>query len=55
MKKSVKKLRLHRETLRNLTDEGLGVAVGGVSLGTRCATECDGCTDTCTLCSKTCK
>ncbi|MFL6234306.1 MAG: hypothetical protein ACJ76N_14315 [Thermoanaerobaculia bacterium] len=57
MKKGVKKLRLHRETLRRLTDRSLGAAVGGITLGTRCGTECDTCdrTDTCTQCSNTCK
>ncbi|MFL6234307.1 MAG: hypothetical protein ACJ76N_14320 [Thermoanaerobaculia bacterium] len=57
MKKGVKKLRLHRETLRSLTDRSLGTAAGGVSVGTFCATECvDGCvrTDTCTQCSRVC-
>jgi len=56
MKKGIKKLRLHRETLLSLTERNLGIAVGGVTAGTRCGTECDGCdrTDTCTQCSKTC-
>ena len=54
MKKGVKKLRLHRETLINLTEEGLGTALGGLSAGTRCATDCDGCTDTRTQCSRVC-
>jgi hypothetical protein len=56
MKKGVKKLRLHRETLRRLTDRSLGAAVGGITLGTRCGTECDTCdrTDTCTQCSRVC-
>lgn len=56
MKKGVRKLRLHRETLRRLTDWSLGTVAGGVSLGTRCTTGCDTCdrTDTCTQCSTTC-
>ncbi|MFL6263405.1 MAG: hypothetical protein ACJ76Y_27235 [Thermoanaerobaculia bacterium] len=55
MRKGVKKLRLHRETLRTLTGKSLEIVAGGISTGTRCATECDGCTDTCTQCSNTCK
>jgi hypothetical protein len=58
MKKGIKKLRLHRETLRSLTERSLGLAAGGLSEGTGCATNCvDGCirTDTCTQCSNTCK
>lgn len=56
MKKSIKKLRLHRETLRSLTDRSLEKAAGGVSdAGTLCASDCGTCTDTCTQCSKTCK
>jgi len=57
MKKGIKKLRLHRETLLSLTEKGLGIAVGGVSIGTHCGTNCvDGCdrTDTCTQCSRVC-
>jgi hypothetical protein len=59
MKKSIQKLHLHRETLRNLTHESLGAAIGGVSVGctanpTRCnvdsnCTSCD-LTDTCRTC-----
>lgn len=56
MKKGIKKLRLHRETLLSLTD--LGIAVGGITDNTRCGTQCiDGCdrTDnTCTQCSNLC-
>jgi hypothetical protein len=56
MKKGIQKLRLHRETLRGLTDRSLGTAAGGVSIGTRCGTACDTCdrTDTCTQCSRVC-
>ncbi len=64
MKKNVRKLRLHRETLLSLTDPNLGIAVGGVSQGTGCcgdptlaATNCVACnaTDTCTFCSNRCQ
>ena len=57
MKKSVKKLRLHRETLLSLTEPSLGKVVGGATLDpTRCGTNCQLCdvTDTCHRCSNTC-
>jgi hypothetical protein len=40
MKKNVKKLRLHRETLHNLSERNLQEAVGGASV-TACRT-CEG-------------
>jgi len=58
MKKGVKKLRLHRETLLHLNEGNLSKAVGGVTLDpTNCGTQCATCnrTDTCTQCSNTCK
>ena len=57
MKKGMKKLRLHRETLLSLNEASLGKAVGGVTADpTRCGTNCALCnvTDTCTHCSNTC-
>jgi len=45
MKKSVKKLALHRETLRALAEDTIQVAVGGVSART-CGTPCSA---TCTV------
>jgi hypothetical protein len=56
MKKGMKKLRLHRETLLNL-NESLSNVVGGATLDpTNCGTQCATCnrTDTCTHCSNTC-
>jgi|GraSoiStandDraft_8_1057269.scaffolds.fasta_scaffold476398_1 hypothetical protein len=64
MKKSTRKLRLHRETLLSLNDPNLQVAVGGASAGTGCCgdptlagTNCTSCnwTDTCTNCSNRCQ
>jgi len=57
MKKGIKKLRLHRETLLSLTEGNLGKAVGGVTADpSACGTNCQICnrTDTCTHCSNTC-
>lgn len=50
MKKSRKKLELHRETLRRLHEEALGRAAGGTITGhTFCNTDCPWCpTDTLT-------
>jgi hypothetical protein len=38
-KKGVKKIRLHRETLRNLDSQGLEGVVGGVTNNALCATK----------------
>ena len=62
-KKAVKKIRLHRETLRNL-DSGLEGVVGGITVGVICASKnpticnpasgCASCIDPCGPQTHTC-
>lgn len=57
MRKTAKKLELHRETLRSLNDRALGRAAGGtwwpVTQHTFCVTDCPWCpTDTLTQASE---
>jgi hypothetical protein len=52
MKKTLKKLSLHRETLRTLEDGTLRNAAGGIVTANTCGTPCsaacsDACTDRC--------
>jgi len=53
MKKNTRKLRLTRETLRSLTDQSLGAAVGGASATTACCTSPTLCDTNCTTCNIT--
>jgi natural product precursor len=50
MKKQIKRLSLSKETLRNLSDRDMTVAVGGASLvacSNPCITEADTCSESC--------
>jgi hypothetical protein len=50
-KKTVKSLKLNRETLRALADARLRLAAGGIPTGTGCT---EACTVTCHPCTKFC-
>lgn len=53
MNRKMKQLSLSRETVRNLSDNEMRTAAGGISA---VETGCHDCrTETCTQCSRTCK
>lgn len=52
-KKQIKKLRLNKKTLRNLDDQEVQKAVGGITgtiVCSACSIACSECTDFCSVC-----